>query len=403
MRRRAGFQLTITVLAALGAAGFTSFQNNTHAAAAPPASDAITIRIVDQNGQGVANAELGNLAGVRNQPDAEQPPLFGLSFYGEQRGESIRTDENGQATIPAAMLFYRGSSRPTNLTAQSEDGALLAFRQLTRDDVGRTIELVLQPTCRVEARVTSEGLEALGRARTWTNIYVKQDNTRLFGIGSTTGVHVFRLPAGEYALYTYGTDTDSTQPKITIEPGERKRVVEIDLMPSRLAELIGHPAPEFTQIKGWKNGGPVSLKELRGKVVLLDFWGYWCGPCIGAMPELIELHDKYKDHGLVIVAVHDDSVETIEEMQERIAKNIDTRWRGRDLPFLIALDGGGATRIPGRNRTSRGATTAVYGINSFPTQILIDRDGIVVDNFRRIREEGLRKMLGLDGAMSNGE
>jgi hypothetical protein len=56
---------------------------------------------------------------------------------------------------------------------------------------------------------------------------------------------------------------------------------------------------------------------------------------------------------------------------------------GKDLQFLIALDGGGETQIQGRAAVARGATTAAYGITSFPTQILIDREGNVVGRFRK--------------------
>jgi len=50
------------------------------------------------------------------------------------------------------------------------------------------------------------------------------------------------------------------------------------------------------------NGGPLTLASLRGKVVLLDFWGEWCGPCVGSMPYLMKLYDKYRDKGLEIIA-----------------------------------------------------------------------------------------------------
>jgi len=55
-------------------------------------------------------------------------------------------------------------------------------------------------------------------------------------------------------------------------------------------------------------------------------------------------------------------------------------WAGRELPFLIALDGGGETRIRYSAFTARGATTAAYGITSFPTTLLIGRDGKVIES-----------------------
>jgi thiol-disulfide isomerase/thioredoxin len=129
------------------------------------------------------------------------------------------------------------------------------------------------------------------------------------------------------------------------------------------------------QIKGWKNGGPVKLADLRGKVVLLDFWGYWCGPCTLAMPKLMDLHDRYADKGLVIIAVHNDSVGSIKEMDRLLEeRGIRGRW-GRDLPFLVALDGGAG--LVDSNHVVSG-TTAAYGVRAFPTTALIDKNGVLV-------------------------
>src|SRR5438445_2375247 len=65
-------------------------------------------------------------------------------------------------------------------------------------------------------------------------------------------------------------------------------------------------APPALEVKGWLNTGgkPVKFEELRGKVVVLDFWGVWCGPCRKAVPHLKELYEKHKDDGLVVIGVH---------------------------------------------------------------------------------------------------
>jgi len=56
--------------------------------------------------------------------------------------------------------------------------------------------------------------------------------------------------------------------------------------------------------ESWLNSSPLTWKKLEGKVVLLDFWGVWCGPCREAIPELTALHEKYKELGLVVIGVH---------------------------------------------------------------------------------------------------
>ena len=73
--------------------------------------------------------------------------------------------------------------------------------------------------------------------------------------------------------------------------------------------LVGRPAPPFhlNALAGAK--GTVSLQSLRGKVVLIDFWGTFCEPCKRSFPRLQELNAKYAESGLQIVAISEDEVE----------------------------------------------------------------------------------------------
>ncbi len=68
------------------------------------------------------------------------------------------------------------------------------------------------------------------------------------------------------------------------------------------ASLIGQPAPEF-EIEAVVNMPRQTLADLKGKVVLIDFWAVWCGPCIATFPHLRDWKKEYGDKGLVIVGV----------------------------------------------------------------------------------------------------
>jgi thiol-disulfide isomerase/thioredoxin len=166
-----------------------------------------------------------------------------------------------------------------------------------------------------------------------------------------------------------------------------------------LSRLVGKPAPGFEKIKAWKNTRPLNLSDLRGRYVLLDFWGYWCGPCIRDVHDLMAISEVFPEKKLIVIGVHDDSVETIAEMDEKLAKARERIWMGRDIPYPVALDGGGPTAIEGTSVTVSGATTAAYGITAFPTAVLINPSGRVVGRFHApsLDEKiaGLERLLGV--------
>jgi thiol-disulfide isomerase/thioredoxin len=120
--------------------------------------------------------------------------------------------------------------------------------------------------------------------------------------------------------------------------------------------IIGRPVPEieFTDLDGHK----VSLAALRGKVVLLNFWATWCGPCVAAFPDLKKLYEKYRDHGFEVIAISLDS--------DRAA--LDAYLKRNPLPWPQYFDGKGW-----ENRLAQ-----QFGVTGIPEEWLIDREGIVV-------------------------
>src|SRR5881628_3504270 len=66
---------------------------------------------------------------------------------------------------------------------------------------------------------------------------------------------------------------------------------------------VQRAAPNFVGISNWLNSGPLTMADLRGKVVLVNFWTYACINCIRTLPYVTKLHAAYKDKGLVIVGV----------------------------------------------------------------------------------------------------
>lgn len=185
------------------------------------------------------------------------------------------------------------------------------------------------------------------------------------------------LPAGDYEVAAFGSGLEMTRSKFTVGNGEADTSVTVELQPSRLARLIGQPAPGFQQVQPLLDDDPPTLDKFAGKVIVLDFWGSWCGPCIAAMPELMKLHDEFHDRGVEFIAIHDSSIGTMAKLDETLKQLAKDQWQGRMPPFPVLLDGGGPTAIEGSELQTNGATTAAYGVTSFPTTLLIDRQGRV--------------------------
>jgi thiol-disulfide isomerase/thioredoxin len=253
--------------------------------------------------------------------------------------------------------------------------------QRASDAAVPSTEVKLHAGVRVNGSLSRIGAPPPAGESMWTNAYVyllSGGRTRPMSSMSKQQAFNFLLPPGDYLLHAYGDGAYNTFRFLRLTGHTTSIQLHLDLPSDRLAALTGQPAPELRQIKDWKNGGPLALQQLRGKWVVLDFWGYWCGPCVGSMPELMKLHDEFGDKGLVVVAVHDDSVESIKELDKNLEKTRQGLWKGRDHPFLVALDGGGELPISGTERSTSGATHAAYGVQHWPTTILIDPQGNVV-------------------------
>lgn len=126
--------------------------------------------------------------------------------------------------------------------------------------------------------------------------------------------------------------------------------------------MINTKAPPFSGTT--MEGTVVRLSDYSNKVVLLDFWASWCGPCRQEMPFLIETDKKYKDKGLVILTVN------IDAELENVRKFISNLEILPGFPIILDKD----TQIP-----------PLFQIKGMPTTILIDRRGII-----RYQHEGFQ-------------
>jgi thiol-disulfide isomerase/thioredoxin len=125
---------------------------------------------------------------------------------------------------------------------------------------------------------------------------------------------------------------------------------------------IGAMAPDF--VTQTLDGKDIKLSDYRGKVVILDFWATWCGPCMAAMPHTQEVAAQYKDQG--VVTLGSCTSDTRAKFEEWVRRNQDK------YPDMI-WSHDKAERAESR------ASRALFGVTGIPTQFIIDRDGKIVD------------------------
>jgi len=169
------------------------------------------------------------------------------------------------------------------------------------------------------------------------------------------------MPGSKYALDYENMVTNVEKQSAAMMAGDRIQ--------------IGAEAPDISLPD--PSGKVRSLSELRGKVVLLDFWASWCGPCRRANPHVVEIYKKYKSRGFDVFSVSLDKPDGKEKWVQAIQQD-GLEWDSHvsDLKYW------------------QSAPAATYGVNSIPRTFLIGRDGkIVAINPRDNLEAELLKVL----------
>lgn len=135
--------------------------------------------------------------------------------------------------------------------------------------------------------------------------------------------------------------------------------------------LEGRPAPPLEGVTHWLQSAGRNWSDFRGKVVLIDMWATWCGPCIRGIPELQKLYKQYAGQGLVVLGIH--SSRGVEKMKPFVER--------RELPYSFAADMGQkfGTRL---------------GVKFIPCYFAVDRNGIMrIAGAERSKLEDIVKAL----------
>lgn len=163
-----------------------------------------------------------------------------------------------------------------------------------------------------------------------------------------------------WTIKDVGTDGPVSDADVAFTPpSSAKKVDEFDYNMSgrevAQLELIGNPAPDFS-CEQFKDG-TFALASQRGRIVVMDFWATWCGPCVAAIPSIQTLHEKFKDKPVTVVGINQDSGD---------AKKVNAFLEKKKITFAQVND-------------KDGTVGSLYKVTGIPCCVIIDQQGVVQD------------------------
>ena len=303
--------------------------------------------------KGLKNSEMnaeqsGSDAPVSDEPDGEEPD------------GDVPAEDNPAKLLPKlAEKFYADLRTETRevatemLTAQAQKAASEGASPLAPlpkpDERSRSIRPGKVEVENDEASIAVRVRVAGKQAKTKLHFRMEEAEWRVFAISA-------QLPDGEK---TINFEMASAAPAERVDP---------------LQALVGKPMPLTGLMPG---GKPFDIAQLKGKVVLVDFWATWCGPCKAEMPNIAANYEKYHDKGFEVVAVSVDK--NMDALGEFITK--------QQTPWIVLAD---------RHPKNRQSMASQYGISGIPALALVGPDGKVVEVHCRGERLGkaLERLLG---------
>lgn len=265
------------------------------------------------------------IVGVFADPDFAPADFFGTV---SRWTGTKREPRDGQAGQLVTGTVHVGGEDHGNQAASGD----LPFSAWFSDRDGLLREIVYDHTARVKARIA-----------------------QLAGEDSTIRVqsyrHVFRFDPVR-------VNEPIPNERFAFKPPpfhEKVATFELPTPEEFMQKLIGRPAPAFTGKT--LDGKTISLGDYRGRVVLLDFWATWCGPCVMSMPQIQKISDRYKNHPVAVLGINGDEPGREQQVSEFVKQNgitypqlldhgssIYQDYRAMTIPHLVLVDAKGIIR-----------------------------------------------------------
>lgn len=158
----------------------------------------------------------------------------------------------------------------------------------------------------------------------------------------------------------------------------RKQLAKVYAGKERFNNLVGN---EMLVEGLFLDGTEIKWEEYRGKVVLIDFWATWCGPCLVEIPNVRKLYEKYHDAGFDVISYSvDEDLEALEEFEKE-----------EKLPWKTASEIKSVEKKNDEGEPVYKSVSDYYGVDTIPTMVLVGKDGKVIDT--EARGERLEELL----------
>jgi beta-lactamase regulating signal transducer with metallopeptidase domain/thiol-disulfide isomerase/thioredoxin len=286
------------------------------------------------------------------------------------------TDRDGSFELKT-NLTLRGHDVLVPFIAVHPSADRMAIRFVPARDLASPRKLELERVCHVRGQCLLRGMTesvavSLGlETSSGQSIGFMAPRKKLTPEGLLLGFQV-RLPPGDYLLKSRASSHHAgIEIPIAIPAGQAElNLPTADVPATGSVALRGQPAPEL-EVE-WPSGQPATWEQYRGQVVVLDFWGTWCGPCVANMPALMDIAHEFRDQPVAWLSIHTPNLKSFDELNAEIANCTEKSWNGRELPFTALID------RPLSDGEYSGVTSRRYGIAEWPTLIVVDPDGRVV-------------------------